>query len=209
MAVTWIDPAVDVIVPDRFGSDHPIREVTDQIVAGDGWSAGRRRRIAETFDELSAGWHESHSTDLRLAPLEDVLDRGELGEGRLVELGAGTGAATERIARRRPLAAAVDLSPGMLSAADHSLAPFVRADASQLPFPDRSVDIFVLVNMFLFATEIGRVLAPDGRLVWVNTMGEETPIHLTPETVVDALPGTWSAVASRAGTGLWCVAHRT
>jgi SAM-dependent methyltransferase len=209
LGVTWIDPVVEVFEPDRYGSDHPIREVAEQIAAGDGWSSGRRRKISETFDELSGDWHASHSSDLRLAPLEDVLDRGELGDGRLVELGAGTGAGTERIARRRPLAAALDLSPGMLAAADRSLAPFVLADAGQLPFPDRSVAIFVLVNMFLFGAEIDRVLTRDGRLVWVNTMGEETPIHLTPEAVVDALPGAWSAVASRAGTGLWCVARRT
>lgn len=208
MGVTWIDPVVEVVGPERYGSDHPIREITEQIAGGDGWSVGRRGKIAETFDEMSGEWHATHSSDLRLAPLEDVLERGELGAGRLVELGAGTGAGTERIARRRPLAAALDLSQGMLAAADPSLAPFVRADASQLPFPDGAVDIFVLVNMFLFATEIDRVLARDGRLVWVNTMGEETPIHLTPEAVVDALPGAWSAVASRAGAGLWCVAHR-
>lgn len=207
-SVTWIEPVAELVVPEQFGSVHPIREVTNEIVAGDGWSAGRRDRIAEVFDERSSGWHVEHTSDLRLAPLEDVLDRGEIGTGRMVELGAGTGAATERIVRTRQLTAAVDLSAGMLSQADRSLAPFVRADASQLPFPDGSVDILVLVNMFLFAPEVDRVLAPAGRLVWVNTLGEETPIHLPPETVVDVLPGSWSGLASRAGSGLWLVARR-
>ena len=135
-------------------------------------------------------------------------ERGAIGVGTLVELGAGTGAGTERIARRAPVSAALELSAGMLSEVDRSLAPFVQGDASRLPFSDGSIDIVVLVNMFLFADEIDRIMAPQGRLVWVNTMGEETPIHLPPETVVDALPGTWTATASRAGTGLWCVARR-
>jgi SAM-dependent methyltransferase len=206
--VTWLDPVVDVVEPEVYGSVHPIRAVTNEIADGGGWSAERRDRIAAQFDELSDGWHDSHTTDLRLAPLDDVLARGDIGTGRLVELGAGTGAGTERIAANRSVSAAVDLSVGMLSEADRSVAPYVRGDASQLPFPDDSVDILVLVNMFLFAREAARVLSPSGRLVWVNTNAEETPIHLPPETVVDRLPGSWSAVASRAGSGLWCVARR-
>lgn len=206
--VTWIEAVREVIEPEPFGSTHPIREVNDEIAAGSGWSSGRRNRIAEVFDDLSVGWHADHTSDLRLAPLEDVLERGDIGDGRLIELGAGTGAATERIAGRRPLAAALELSAGMIAAADRSIAPLVRGDASRLPFGDGSVDIAVLVNMFLFAVELDRVLAPGGRLVWVNTMGEETPIHLPPETVVDVMPGEWTGVASRAGTGLWCVARR-
>ena len=206
--VIWIDPVVELVEPEPFGSTHPIREVTNQIASGDGWSAGRRQRISDAFDELSEEWHADHTSDLRLAPLEDALERGAIGDGRLVELGAGTGAATERIARRAPVFAALELSAGMLAEVDCSLAPFVRGDADQLPFSDDTIDIVVLVNMFLFAHEIDRVLAPGGRLVWVNTMGAETPIHLPPEAVVDALPGSWTAIASRAGSGLWCVARR-
>ena len=66
----------------------------------------------------------------------------------------------------------------------------------------------VLVNMLLFPAEIARVLTQNGQLVWVNTGAERTPIHLMPEEVVEALPGTWAARAGRAGTGLWCVASR-
>lgn len=206
--VVWIEPAFEILEPERFGSEHPIRGVTNEIAGGDGWSPGRRQRIARTFDELSAGWHADHTSELRLAPLDDALERGEIGSGVVVELGAGTGAGTERLTSWFPLSAALELSAGMISEADTDLAPFVRGDASRLPFATGSVDVLVLVNMFLFAEEVARVMAPDGRLVWVNTMGEETPIHLPPETVVSVLPGEWAAVASRAGTGLWCVAHR-
>ena len=206
--ITWIDPLRELVKPARFGSDHPMRTVTQQIGSGDGWSSERASFVAGVFDELSVGWHADHSNDLRLAPLEDALDRGDLGPGRLVEIGCGTGAATERISARRPVAAALDLSPRMLALADPTVAPFVRADAGALPLAAGSVDVMVVVNMFMFATEYDRVLAPEGQFVWISTMGDETPIYLPPEEVVDLLPGRWTATGSYAGTGLWLVARR-
>ena len=206
--ITWIDPLRELVKPARFGSDHPMRTVTQQIGSGDGWSSERASFVAGVFDELSVGWHADHSSDLRLAPLEDALDRGDLGPGRLVEIGCGTGAATERISARRPVAAALDLSPRMLALADPTVAPFVRADAGALPLAAGSVDVMVVVNMFMFAASYDRVLAREGQFVWISTMGDETPIYLPPEEVVDLLPGRWTATGSYAGTGLWLVARR-
>ena len=206
--ITWIDPLRELVKPARFGSDHPMRTVTQQIGSGDGWSSERASFVAGVFDELSVGWHADHSSDLRMAPLEDALDRGDLGPGRLVEIGCGTGAATERISARRPVAAALDLSPRMLALADPTVAPFVRADAGALPLTAGSVDVMVVVNMFMFAASYDRVLAPEGQFVWISTMGDETPIYLPPEEVVDLLPGRWTATGSYAGTGLWLVARR-
>ena len=207
--ITWIDPLRELVKPARFGSDHPMRTVTQQIGSGDGWSSERASFVAGVFDELSVGWHADHSSDLRMAPLEDALDRGDLGPGRLVEIGCGTGAATERISARRPVAAALDLSPRMLTLADPTVAPFVRADAGALPLAAGSVDVMVVVNMFMFAASYDRVLAPEGQFVWISTMGDETPIYLPPEEVVDLLPGRWTATGSYAGTGLWLVARRS
>ena len=206
--ITWIDPLRELVKPARFGSDHPMRTVTQQIGSGNGWSSERASFVAGVFDELSVGWHEDHSSDLRMAPLEDALDRGDLGPGRLVEIGCGTGAATERISARRPVAAALDLSPRMLALADPTVAPLVRADAGALPLAAGSVDVMVVVNMFMFAASYDRVLAPEGQFVWISTMGDETPIYLPPEEVVDLLPGRWTATGSYAGTGLWLVASR-
>ena len=79
---------------------------------------------------------------------------------------------------------------------------------SALPLASGSVDVLVLVNMFMFAASYDRVLAPGGQFVWISTMGDETPIYLPPEEVMDLLPGRWSAVGSYAGTGLWVVARR-
>jgi SAM-dependent methyltransferase len=102
----------------------------------------------------------------------------------------------------------MDLSAQMLARAPADAGFRVRADAARLPLPDGSVDAAVLVNMMLFADEIARVLAPAGRLVWVNTSGEQTPIHLPSEEVHDALPGRWTGVASRAGRATWAVLWR-
>ncbi len=102
----------------------------------------------------------------------------------------------------------VDLSEQMLAHAPSDLAPKVRADSAQLPFADNAADVVLLINMLLFPHEVDRVLKPGGSVVWVNTLGDQTPIHLTPDDVAAALPGAWTGVASHAGTGLWAVLER-
>jgi SAM-dependent methyltransferase len=197
--------AVDAL--DANHQDHPMRLVTNDMAAGASFDAAHADAVQALFDSMAEGWH-AHDVPDRLVPLEDALERCDLPEGVLVELGAGTGIGTRVIARFRPVHAAVDLSAGMLAQAPAGVAPWTRADASRLPLADRSVDVLVLLNMLLFPAEVDRVLAPAGALVWVNTVGEATPIHLPAEAVVDALPGQWHADASRAGAGTWCVARR-
>ncbi len=63
------------------------------------------------------------------------------------------------------------------------LADRLRLDASCLPVRSGSVGTLVCMNMFLFAGEARRVLRPGGALVWVNSMGSRTPIHLSAERV--------------------------
>ena len=53
--------------------------------------------------------------------------------------------------------------------------------------------------MFLFPEEVERVLAPQGMVLWVNSSGEHTPIHLSPEEVAQQLPGAWDGVKARGG----------
>jgi hypothetical protein len=86
--------------------------------------------------------------------------------------------------------------------------PRILGDAARLPVHDGSIDAAVLVNALLFPLEIDRVLAPDGALLWVNTRGDETPIHLPPDDVDAAMPGEWSGLAAEAGAGLWAVLRR-
>jgi len=190
-----------------FGSESPMRKVTESVAFDHAWDRTRRDQVRELFDSMAAGWSESHDSPERTAALADGLARGGVNGTVVVELGAGSGLGTREIVSHFPGVIAVDLSMAMLSAAP-PLAAMVCADGAELPFPDQSIDLLILVNMLLFPTEIARVLVADGGLLWVNTMGEETPIHLSSADVVAALPGQWRGVESRAGTGTWLAIHR-
>jgi SAM-dependent methyltransferase len=206
--VRHLDPVRPVDTLDPLDDDHPVRVVTREMADGGEFDAEYSSIMQSLFDSMADSWDTRNVPD-RLVAIEDVFDRVYLPPGRLVELGAGTGIGTRVIARHRPLSAAIDLSAGMLAQAPPGLAPWIRADASSLPLPDTSIDVLVLLNMLLFPDEVDRVLSPGGVLVWVNTLGEATPIHLSADAVVDALPGEWTADASRAGSGTWCVARRS
>ena len=59
----------------------------------------------------------------------------------------------------------------------------MQADSSVLPVRSSAVAVVALINMFLFPAEVDRVLAPDGVLLWVSTLGDATPIYLPPADV--------------------------
>ena len=77
-----------------------------------------------------------------------------------------------------------------------------------LPLADHTADVVLMINMILFPAEVDRILRPAGHVVWINTLGDQTPIHLPPSDVEAALPGDWECATSRAGTGLWAVLRR-
>ena len=189
--------------------DHPMRKVTRQVAFDpDGWTRERRAKVAELFDGLAPEWH-TREVPGRYDALNDALARGDVPvDGPTLELGSGTGLSTPLLAGHFPHLIAADLSIEMLRLAPVDAAPRVRGDSSQLPFPDHSLHVILVINMLLFPQEMDRVLAPDGVLVWVNTSGDRTPIHLPADDVVRALPGEWTGKAGEAGTGTWCAAHR-
>ncbi|MEL6981734.1 MAG: methyltransferase domain-containing protein [Actinomycetota bacterium] len=190
------------------GPDHPMRKVTRQVAFEEGWSSGRAAKVAELFDSMAAEWAERKVEPVKAAPVLDAVERGGLDlTGRWVELGSGGGAGALLLHDRVDRLLSVDLSGEMLSHAP-DLAPKVQADASRLPFPDDTADVILAINMLLFPAEVDRLLAPGGALLWVNTLGDRTPIHLPPADVVDVLPGTWEAVTARAGSGFWAVVRR-
>lgn len=206
-SVTWL-PDAEGTVTDLpvFGSVSPMREVTETVAFDAAWDFSRREKVRELFDGMAAEW-SSRATPEREASILDALDRGGLAGGTVIELGSGTGIGTGHLIERFNDVVALDLSMAMLHH-QPDLAPKVQADASVLPFRDDAADLLVLVNMLLFPAEVDRVLRPGGGLLWINTLGHETPIHLTPEAVVDALPGSWTATAGRAGSGLWAAVQR-
>jgi SAM-dependent methyltransferase len=203
---------VDTPEPGRDGpggADHPMRRVTRQVAfEPDGWTEERRRKVVELFDSLAPDWH-TRGGPARYVPVDDALERGgSWTSGPVLEIGSGVGLVSEHLEARLGEVIALDLSLEMLLRAP-AVPPRVLADTAHLPVPDASVATVVLMNMFLFPAEMDRVLAPGGALVWINSLGDLTPIHLTAEEVHDALPGDWDVVASEAGWGTWATARRS
>ncbi len=188
------------------GANSPMRNVTRQVAFGDGWDADRSSKVRDLFDGMAPEWHNRISASRRL-PVSDALERGGPLSGRVFELGSGIGDSSQLLQDRIGPTVSVDLAMEMLLRAP-SVPPRIRADASRLPFCDGSAGVVVLINALLFPAEIERVLAPDGAVVWVNTSGEHTPIHLSAADLVEALPGRWGGIASRADRGTWAVVRR-
>lgn len=194
--------------PELADDRRPIREVTRQVAFDPGgWSPERAARVAELFDGLAPAWHERPAAG-RFEAVDDALARGgPFPAGPCLEVGSGTGLVTPRLAARFSPLVSMDLSPGMLALAPPGTLR-ARADASALPVPDGRAAVVILVNMFLFPPEVARVLAPDGVLVWVNTLGDATPIHLPAGDVASTLPRAWDGVAADAGWGTWATFRR-
>jgi ribosomal protein S18 acetylase RimI-like enzyme len=193
--------------------EHPMRIATHRAAGlhEQGWTDALRDEVAKYFDDMAGEWHTRVSPE-RSEIVRDAFARGldAVGHpnGLAVELGSGTGAYSGWIEARFDTVLAIDLSMEMLKRAPSGPAHRVQADGAHLPLRDASAAAVVLINAFLFPGEIARVLAPDGVLVWVNSSGEQTPIHLPVEDLVAQLPGEWNGVSSRAGAGLWCVLRR-
>ncbi|MGE3176929.1 MAG: class I SAM-dependent methyltransferase [Vicinamibacterales bacterium] len=192
---------------------HPMRVATRRAAGFDpgGWTGDLRHDVEQFFDELAGQWHTRVSPQ-RIAIVEDALARGldavPAPRGLAIEVGSGIGTYSPVIAGRFGPVLSVDLSREMLRRAPARPGHRVQGDGSALPVPDGVAAAVVLINAFLFPTEVDRILRRDGVLVWVNSSGEQTPIYLSVDDLVTALPGSWGGVASRAGEGHWCVLRR-
>ena len=193
-------------------TNHRMREVTEQVAQRGIWNSGLLAEVRDLFDSLAPGWTATRDHPARNAPLLDALDRGGV-EGRtVVELGAGTCISSRALVGRFDCYLAADLSPVMLAHAVDGAPPLLCADASRLPLADGVVDVFILQNMLLFPAEVDRCLASGGALVWVNSRGPETPIHLSTPDVLASLEAAsgpaWRALASTVGEATWAVVRR-
>jgi len=198
-----------------LGSDeHPMRIMTRRAAGlhPGAWDRAARAEVAAFFDGLAPEWH-TRTSPQRDAVLADALARGLpadlAADDVCVEIGSGIGAYTSLLSRRWHRVLAVEVALEMLRLAPASPGHRVLADGARLPMVDGKADAVVLVNCFLFPAEVDRVLSRDGVVVWVNSSGDETPIHLPATDVVAALPGGWTGVHSSAGVGIWAVLARS
>jgi SAM-dependent methyltransferase len=207
--------AIEGHTPGGIGSpDHPMRIMTRRAAGlhPGGWDDDARAEVVAYFDALAPDWQATRTSPARTQVVADVLERGlptDLEPGGVcVELGSGTGAYTPLLARRWRHVLATEVSLEMSIRAPADVGHRLLADGSRLPLRGGGADAVVLVNCFLFPAEVDRVLAPDGVVVWVNSSGGQTPIHLPADDVVTALPGEWTGVHSEAGIATWCVLQR-
>ena len=185
-----------------------MRKVTRQVAfEPEGWTPKRAQKVAELFNGLAREWH-TRGSELRQEPLRDALARGGPFGPLCIEVGSGTGFGTRELTASFERIVAIDLALEMLLRAPADVGQRALADGAVLPLGDAGADAIVLVNALLFPKEVDRVLAPSGALIWVNSLGDRTPIHLSAQDVERALPGEWLGVASEAGWGTWCVLRR-
>lgn len=146
----------------------------------------------EFFDKLASEW-DLHFTAEDLERLTHIVDSFEIRKGMdILDLGCGTGVLFDLLRRRvseTGSVVGVDFSWQMASTA-HRNFPFsnvnvVDADASVLPFTDRSFDIGIAFNAFPHFTnkpgvvrELERVLKPAARYYIIHlTSSDELARH--------------------------------
>ena len=125
---------------------------------------------AEDYDEKWSFYVEATTREtLKRLPMSE--------DGRVLDVGCGTGELLSRIARKYPQArlAGIDPVAEMLAVARKKLpqgVDFRVGYANALPWPDDSFDVVVSCNMFHYVThpvpailEMTRVLKPGGKLV--------------------------------------------
>jgi methyltransferase family protein len=174
------------------------------------WNSEMAMSMESRFDELAETW-DAERGSYRLTPLEDALNRGgPFPDGLCVEVGAGTGVLTRRLALQWSQLVAIDLSYGMLRRSPHPWR--IKADAARLPIADGRAMVLVIGDAPLFAHETARVLAVGGALIWTNALGVHAPFFLPSKVLLESLQtagGQWHGVASAAGWGSWVVLRRT
>ena len=159
--------------------------------------------VAAAFDRASGAYDAAARLQRDVATeLLGRLEYFRLAPATVLDLGAGTGAATVQLVRRFRGARviALDIAPGMLRAARRRHWPWRRfgrvcADAHRLPLRDGSVDLVFSSLMLQWSdrpdrvfAECARVLRPGGLLLF-STFGPDTLAELRAAwAAVDATP---------------------
>ena len=194
------------------GSNSRMRDITRDVVYKKLWNFDLAEEVKKLFDEKALEWSSTRNIPARGIPVLDALERGEVYGKRVVDLGAGTGLATQILVNNFESVVALDISKEMIKNSITPETPQVCADSNRLPFASNSIDVFLMMNMILFPNEIERCLKAKGFLVWISSRGPDTPIYLPPEEVIDLMSAnsefSWSGVSAHALEGSWLVARR-
>ncbi|WP_255151952.1 class I SAM-dependent methyltransferase [Halorarius halobius] len=126
-----------------------------------------KRAVKENFDASADAYAAYEARTGRFAALAERLAAAMEPRGRVLDAGAGTGAATDALAARADELVALDASPAMLRA---NPAPArVAGDIDRLPLCDDSVDavaftasLFLVPDPAAAVREARRVLRPGG-----------------------------------------------
>jgi ubiquinone/menaquinone biosynthesis C-methylase UbiE len=157
------------------------------LVAYAPWLWGLVRGPVQRFWNRMAGSWDANETPGRTHAMQVALESVD-SPARVLEIGTGTGSGAALLKARFPQAevTGVDLSPEMIRIAQAKVpgVTFEPADASRLPFADRSFDLIVQNNVPVYFAEMARVLAPGGRVLITSTIGPATPYY-TPHNVLE------------------------
>jgi ArsR family transcriptional regulator len=167
----------------RLPQNHPILEADRRMAAR--VLAERARVASERFVSEGADWDEMNALALPVAEIEAALLGllpNTLGDGRLLDIGTGTGRVLELLAARIQQGIGIDASRAMLALARARLAraglshcTVRQGDMYRLPFADAAFDLAVLQMVLHYAedppgvlSEAARILRPGGALLLVE-----------------------------------------
>lgn len=168
------------------------------------WAQSYYRRRAPQYDRYVG------SDPVYFTPLDYILPN--LPQAAvIVEVGAGTGAATRRLKRRYPRAiiAAIDLSAPMLSRLSADDAVRLVGDTFALPVTTGAADLAIVNNAPFAVDELLRVVKPGGVAVVVLPGAVWIPARLGRFLIRRSLgDGAARVQERRVGTGVAWVFHR-
>lgn len=168
------------------------------------WAASRYRYLAASYAGLA------HDDPAYLRPLHALLAELALSPERIVEVGAGTGAATAVLLERYPQATivAVDISPQMLRQIRGS--PSTRlhrvvGDAFALPLCAQRTGFALVHNAPFDLDELIRITRPSGAVAIVLSSARWIPSAVRARLLRDRWPRGWMCVREQTiGAGvLW------
>lgn len=165
------------------------------------WARIRYQRLAAVYDRVA-----DHDPEY-LASLHALLETVGSIPRWIVEVGAGTGAATAVLRARYPQAAivVVDLSLPMLRHQSRTAPPVlhrVAGDAFALPLRPGSMDLVVAHNAPFDLAELTAVADPSGTVIVVLSSARAIPTGVRTR-LLRGLPQDWSCLRERsAGSGV-------